>query len=128
MQLDIVTPERQLLSAEVKSVQIPATEGEMTVMGDHSPVITTLRPGIVSVATASETSEFVVTGGFAEISSAGASILAEHAIPREEATAEMFATERAATEAASAVADGPEKARLSLRLNDLSVLATRLGL
>ncbi len=81
MQFNLVSPERSLMSTQVKSVQIPGAEGDMTAMPDHAPLITTLRPGILSVETETDTVEFVVTGGFAEIGD-GLSVLAERALPR----------------------------------------------
>ena len=81
MQFDLVSPERSLMSAQVKSVQIPGAEGDMTAMPNHAPLITTLRPGILSVETEKGTEEFVVTGGFAEMGE-GLSVLAERAVPK----------------------------------------------
>ena len=81
MQFDLVSPERSLLSTQVKSVQIPGADGDMTAMPNHAPLITTLRPGILSVETEKGTEEFVVTGGFAELGE-GLSVLAERAVPK----------------------------------------------
>lgn len=84
MQFDLVSPERSLLSTQVKSVQIPGADGDLTAMPNHAPLITTLRPGILTVETADGgTRQFVVTGGFAEIGET-LSILAEKALPRED--------------------------------------------
>lgn len=80
MQFDLVSPERSLMSAQVKSVQIPGAEGDLTAMPNHAPLITTLRPGVLKVETDSGVEDFVVTGGFAELGE-GLSVLAEHAIP-----------------------------------------------
>jgi F-type H+-transporting ATPase subunit epsilon len=81
MQFDLVSPERSLMSAQVKSVQIPGADGDMTAMPNHAPLITTLRPGILTVHTEKGTEEFVVTGGFAELGES-LSVLAERAVPR----------------------------------------------
>ena len=81
MQFDLVSPERSLMSAQVKSVQIPGADGDMTAMPDHAPLITTLRPGVLKVETEKGTEEFVVTGGFAEMGES-LSVLAERAVPR----------------------------------------------
>ena len=81
MQFDLVSPERSLMSAQVKSVQIPGADGDMTAMPNHAPVITTLRPGVLTVETEKGTEEFVVTGGFAELGE-GLSVLAERAVPK----------------------------------------------
>lgn len=88
MQFDLVSPERRLASFEVTSVQIPGADGDLTAMAGHSPAITTLRPGVLTVEGPEGTSEYVVTGGFAEISSRGVSVLAERAVSRGDMTQE----------------------------------------
>ncbi|EIE51337.1 ATP synthase F0F1 subunit epsilon [Salipiger aestuarii] len=80
MQFDLVSPERNLLSAKASLVSIPGAEGDLAVGPGHEPMITTLRPGIVKVDTDKGTEQFVVTGGFVEIG-AGVSVLAEKAVP-----------------------------------------------
>ncbi|ETX14852.1 F0F1 ATP synthase subunit epsilon [Roseivivax halodurans JCM 10272] len=90
MKFDLVSPERRLMQAEVVSVQLPGAEGDLTAMPNHAPLITTLRPGVMTVETAKgETTQFVVTGGFAELGE-GLSVLAERALPREEMTQERY--------------------------------------
>ena len=80
LQFDLVSPERRLASAEAREVRLPAAAGGMTAMPDHAPTITTLRPGIVVVVSdKGETTSYAVTGGFAEITADGASVLAERA-------------------------------------------------
>ncbi|NPD14433.1 F0F1 ATP synthase subunit epsilon [Xinfangfangia sp. D13-10-4-6] len=86
LQFDLVSPERKLASVSATEVQIPAAEGEMTAMAGHSPTITTLRPGILRAVTAEGVKSYIVTGGFADISAAGVTVLAERAIPTEEAS------------------------------------------
>ncbi|MCR9126661.1 MAG: F0F1 ATP synthase subunit epsilon [Rhodobacteraceae bacterium] len=82
IQFDLVSPERSLASHAVKSVSIPGADGDMTAMPDHAPVITTLRPGLLKAEANDGVTEYVVSGGFAEISPEGISVLAERAIPR----------------------------------------------
>ena len=91
MQFDLVSPERRLASMQVTAVQIPGTEGDMTAMADHAPTITTLRPGLLRVEWPEGTSEYVVTGGFAEIvGQGGVSVLAERAVARADMTQEQM--------------------------------------
>ena len=92
LQFDLVSPERRLSSVEASEVQIPGADGDMTAMEGHAPTITTLRPGILRVVHSAGTDEFVVSGGFAEITSSGVSVLAEQALPRAEMTQEVFDT------------------------------------
>jgi F-type H+-transporting ATPase subunit epsilon len=77
---ELVSPERLLVSESVESVVIPATEGEMTVMANHSPVMTTVKPGVVTVRTAAgKVDRYVVYGGFADILPDACTLLAESA-------------------------------------------------
>ena len=128
MQFDLVTPERKLASVPVREVRIPGADGDLTAMPDHAPLITTLRPGVLTVVTAEGTTSYVVTGGFAEISSAGTSVLAERAMPVGEVTAasveELIAE---ATRAAAAVpAEGRDAA--DKLVADMQALKGALGL
>ena len=120
MQFDLVSPERMLVSGAAKSVLIPGAEGDMVAMPDHAPIITTLRPGILSVEMADGTKDFVVTGGFAEVSAENASVLAEEAMPKADVTAEMIA-ERVEAAKASGEGDAVNK-----RVADLEALAAAL--
>ena len=86
VQFDLVSPERRLASVQATEVQIPGAEGDLTAMEGHAPTITTLRPGILKAVGAEGTKAYIVTGGFAEITATGVSVLAERAVPVEEAT------------------------------------------
>ena len=90
IQFDLVSPERKLASVEASEIQIPGADGDFTVMAEHAPMLTTLRPGLLSVKTDSDVTEYIVTGGFVEVSGKNASVLAEQAIPKVEVTAEVI--------------------------------------
>ena len=90
VQFDLVSPERLLASVEASEVQIPGADGDMTAMEGHAPTITTLRPGVLRVVHSGGTDEYVVSGGFAEITAKGVSVLAEQALPRGEMTQKVF--------------------------------------
>jgi F-type H+-transporting ATPase subunit epsilon len=78
--LEIVSPERLLLSETVKSVTVPGADGYFTVLGDHAPLMTTLKPGFVTVVNNAGISHvYYVRGGFADVSPEGLTILAEEA-------------------------------------------------
>ncbi|QLF68644.1 F0F1 ATP synthase subunit epsilon [Peteryoungia desertarenae] len=88
---ELVSPERLLLSEKVSEVVIPATDGEMTVMANHAPTMTTIKPGVVSVKLASgQVSKYVVFGGFADVLPTGCTLLAESAVPMSEISAETL--------------------------------------
>ena len=90
VRFDLVSPERLLASVEASEVKIPGADGDMTAMEGHAPTITTLRPGVLRVVHSGGTDEYVVSGGFAEITAKGVSVLAEQALPRGEMTQEVF--------------------------------------
>ncbi|WP_343081071.1 F0F1 ATP synthase subunit epsilon [Ostreiculturibacter nitratireducens] len=90
MQFDLVSPERRLASLQAREVRIPGTDGDLTAMPGHAPLITTLRPGVLRIIKADGSSDdYAVTGGFAEISSAGTTLLAEEALHVSEVTPEI---------------------------------------
>ncbi|MGY9053079.1 MAG: F0F1 ATP synthase subunit epsilon [Rhodobacterales bacterium] len=85
-----VSPERKLASVEALEIQIPGADGDFTAMAEHAPMLTTLRPGLLSVTTNNNVTEYIVTGGFVEISGTNASVLAEQALPKAEVTREVI--------------------------------------
>lgn len=90
MQFDLVSPERRLASVQATAVQIPGAEGDLTAMPAHAPTITTLRPGVLTVHGPEGETKYLVTGGFAEITAEGTTVLAERAHAVEEVTQEMI--------------------------------------
>ena len=81
LHFELVSPARLLFSGDVASVQIPGSEGEMTILPMHAPVLSTLKPGVVTVTKDSGTTEKIfVRGGFAEVNASGLTVLAETAI------------------------------------------------
>lgn len=89
---DLVSPERRLAQVVATEVQIPGADGDMTAMADHAPTITTLRPGLLTVAHAGGSDDYFVSGGFAEISGTGVTVLAEKAMAKADVTAEQMDT------------------------------------
>jgi len=127
MQFDLVSPERSLVSTQVSSVQIPGADGDFVAMPDHAPVITTLRPGILSVTDGAGSTDYAVSGGFAEVTANGASVLAEKAMPAAEATGEVLDAMIAEAQAAADGLSGAAKDASDKLLSDLGVLRTALG-
>jgi F-type H+-transporting ATPase subunit epsilon len=86
LQFDLVSPERKLASVQAREVRIPGADGDLTAMPGHAPLITTLRPGILTVVSSEGTQEFAVTSGFAQIDADGVTVLAERGMPKDELT------------------------------------------
>ncbi|MFT5067336.1 MAG: F-type H+-transporting ATPase subunit epsilon [Yoonia sp.] len=134
VQFDLVSPERLLASVEASEVQIPGADGDMTAMEGHAPTITTLRPGVLRVVHSGGTDEYVVSGGFAEITATGVSVLAEQALPRGEMTQEVFDTMIADAKAAMKAAEevfknepGPVDDAAKL-ISDMVAMGSHIGL
>lgn len=119
MQFDLVSPERKLASGQVRAVQIPGADGDLTAMPLHAATITTLRPGVLTSEGPDGNIRYVVTGGFAEITPEGTSVLAERAFPADaegRAALNDILQEMRAKAANSA---GPEKDALDKAADDL---------
>lgn len=83
--LDLVSPEKLLLSDDFEMVVVPGAEGDFAVLAGHSPVTSSLRPGVISIyENDQEKNRIFVNGGFAEVSHDKLTVLAEEAIYIEE--------------------------------------------
>ncbi|HKM64572.1 MAG TPA: ATP synthase F1 subunit epsilon [Acidisphaera sp.] len=104
--LEIVSPERLLLSRPVDMVVIPAAEGELGVMPQHAPMIVLLRGGTIRIYEGNNVTErLYVAGGFAEITPERCTVLANEAIPVAEVSREEADRRLADAEAAYAATD-----------------------
>ncbi|WP_423210549.1 F0F1 ATP synthase subunit epsilon [Paracoccus yeei] len=135
MQFDLVSPERNLVSVPVREVRLPGAEGDLTAMPGHAPAIVNLRPGLVTVVAADGTStEFAVTGGFAEINNDSVSLLAERGHPRAEMTQEVFnemiaQAHRRVKQAQERSSTGEDIVTAAVKLlADMEALGTHIGL
>ena len=128
MQFDLVSPERMLASFEASEVEIPGAEGDFTAMPDHAALVTTMRPGVLKAKGAGQTSEYVVTGGFVEVSGTGVSVLAEHAVPRDEISRDALEAMIAEAESAAAEVTPGLKDAADKRIADTRGLLEQLGL
>ena len=75
----LVSPEREVFSGLVDQVDAPGVEGDFGVLADHAPFMTALREGVITVMDGSTRRQFQVEGGFADVTPAGLTILAERA-------------------------------------------------
>jgi F-type H+-transporting ATPase subunit epsilon len=127
-QFELVSPERQLLSEQVAEVVVPGTEGEFGVLKDHSPFMSTIKPGILKVRTdAGSWDEYFVRGGFADIAPGGLTVLAEQAIPVSEISEDQLA--QAIKNAEEDVADAKDddtKQKAEMTLSQLKDVAEAL--
>ena len=129
LHFNLVSPERLLISADVDQVDVPGSEGDFGVLANHAPVMTTLRPGVLTIQAPGKAGEkFFVRGGFAEVTLQGLTVLAEEAMPLAEL--DPSALDRRIKNAEEDVADAKDDAarrRAQDQLNALRELRTALA-
>ena len=74
---ELVSPEKIAFSGDADQVDVPGTEGDFGVFAGHAPLISLLRPGIVTVHAGGEETQIVVLGGLAEVGPGGLTLLAD---------------------------------------------------
>lgn len=89
---ELVSPQKLLFSGDVEQVDLPGAEGYFGVLANHAPMVTTLRPGILTVHVAGGQQKIVVLSGFAEVSTDGLTVLANSADAVEDIDRGMIAT------------------------------------
>ncbi len=115
LHFSLVSPERELFSGDVNQVDIPGTEGDLGVLPDHSPLMAAIRTGAITVYSDSGETQYFVQGGFADVTPAGLTVLAEKAMPMGDVSAEGLKSE---IEAVAETLKGLEgEAALAVRQN-----------
>jgi F-type H+-transporting ATPase subunit epsilon len=128
LHLEFVSPESVLFSGGVDQVDLPGAEGDMGILAGHAPLVTTLRPGIVTIFQGNAKVPVVVIGGYAEVSPAGLTVLADRAVAREDFDMALLAGEiKDAEEDVADCTDDAERDRLTRHLEQLKSLQAALG-
>jgi len=118
LHFELVSPEKLVFSGDVNQVDVPGAEGDFGVLAGHAPTVATLRPGILTVHTASGQRRIVVLGGLAEVSASGLTVLAELAEDAETIDKAMIETRIGELEQRVAKTEaGSELDRLITRLD-----------
>ena len=110
IKLEIVTPEKKVVDETVDVVTIPTTNGEIGIFPNHAPLISTLKPGILTYSNRGANEKLVIAGGFVEIGDNTVSILADTAENAAEVNVENARTEREQSEKVLAAWNGSEDA------------------
>jgi len=114
LKLELVSPERLLLSEQVEMVIVPGAEGVFGVLPLHAPTLSTLRPGFVDVYKGGVIADrFFVTGGFAEVTPSSCTVLVDEAIPQATLTREFAAERVASAKARLDQASGEDELRIA---------------
>jgi F-type H+-transporting ATPase subunit epsilon len=98
LNLEIVTPERKVFDEVVDAVTIPTTNGEIGVLPNHAPLISTLKPGVLTISNRGASERLAIAGGFVEVSANKVSILADTAERADEVNVESARAERESAE------------------------------
>jgi len=127
---ELVSPERLLVSGEVEQVLIPGSEGDMTILAHHAPLLSTLRPGLLDIALpGGEHRRYFIRGGFAEVGPSGLTVLAETAIDLVELDASQLAEAvKDAEEDVADAAEGAPRDRAQTKLDQLRQVQATLNL
>ncbi|MGB7206939.1 MAG: F0F1 ATP synthase subunit epsilon [Anderseniella sp.] len=128
LKFELVSPERLLSSGEVQQVVVPGSEGEFTVLANHAPVLSTLKPGVVTVTDANGNEERIfVRGGFAEINPSGLTVLAEEAVSMKDLSSSDLAQKiKNAQEDVNDAAEGEKKRKAQEILDHLTQLQSSM--
>lgn len=125
VKFELVSPERLLLSAEVESVVIPGSEGDFAVLPGHSRLISTIRPGVITVFQGGRAADRIfVEGGFAEVTPQGCTVLAEHATPVAEISRDQAG--QAVQDAKEDIEDSKDDASRHVAVEALAIAEARL--
>lgn len=123
---ELVSPQKLLKSEPVEMVVVPGAEGDLGVLPGHSPLIATVRPGVIGIHEGGKVKERIfVAGGFCEVSPERCTVLAEEAVPVAELdkTAAESRLQAARTAEAEADEDGKAKAEAERRAAEAMVAA-----
>jgi F-type H+-transporting ATPase subunit epsilon len=127
-EFELVSPERLLISAPVEMVVVPGAEGDFGVLPGHSPLISTLRPGVITIYENRQPKDAIfVAGGFAEVTPERCTVLAEQAIKIDEADrTEVESDLREARAALEAATEETERAAARRRVQIFEALIAAL--
>ncbi len=125
---ELVSPSRLLASEDVDMVVVPGEEGDFGVMPGHTPVLSTVRAGVVDIHNDGQvTKRLFVEGGFAEATDERCTVLAEEATPLDEITAEAAGERLAKAQEALNSADDESRDAAEKELRTAEVLAQAVG-
>jgi F-type H+-transporting ATPase subunit epsilon len=124
---DLVSPEKLAFSGEVDQVDVPGVEGDFGVLAGHAPVVAAIRPGILVVTSGGKHQKIIVTGGLAEVSDKGLTVLADVATSMQDLDRQAFADQISHMEAKLAEKDGSELDRAIERLDHFKSIQSQLN-
>jgi F-type H+-transporting ATPase subunit epsilon len=128
LHFEFVSPESVLFSGDVDQVDLPGIEGDLGVLPGHAPMVTLLRPGIITIIREGQREPVVVVGGFAEMGPGGLTVLADRAGAREDFDLVSLADDiRDTEEDVADCKDDAQRDKLARRLDQLRALQAALA-
>jgi F-type H+-transporting ATPase subunit epsilon len=124
---DLVSPEKLAFSGQVDQVDIPGAEGDFGVLAGHAPVVAAMRPGILTVTVGGKREKIIVTGGLAEVSEKGLTVLADVATSLDELDRVRFSEKISEMEAKLAEKEGSELDHAIERLDHFKSIQSELN-
>ena len=119
--IEIISPEKSIIKSSTTEVVIPSYEGEMGILKDHVPLITFLRPGVITIINVADKKKFFVEEGTVELSNNNLLILTSKAKELNDFNAELL--EKSINEAEKKISNGEisdkEKYLLSYKIETL---------
>ncbi|MBA4781637.1 MAG: F0F1 ATP synthase subunit epsilon [Rhizobiales bacterium] len=126
---ELVSPERLIFSGNATEVVVPGTEGYFTVMKNHAPFMSTVKPGVVEATLDSgDAMKVFVRGGLADVSPSGFTLLAEIAVPVGDLTTAMIDREIANAREDLSLANDDKRQSAQERVDQLNEVKSSLGL
>jgi len=127
LHFEFVSPETVLFSGDVDQVDLPGVEGDLGVLPGHAPMVTLLRPGIVTIIREGQREPVVVVGGFAEMGPGGLIVLADRAGSRADFDLDLLASDiKNVEEDVADCKDDAQRDKLVRRLDQLRGLQAAL--
>ena len=126
---ELVSPERQLVAADLAEAIIPGQEGDLAALPNHALLIAQLRPGILTTrGTGGAEQQFFLRGGFADVGPSETVVIAEYAVPLGDFSSDMLTDEIAqAQQAFDDAHDDASRYAAQDRLERLQSLAPRIS-
>jgi F-type H+-transporting ATPase subunit epsilon len=123
LMFSLVAPQRALFNGEVDQVDVPGTEGDFGVLPHHAPVMAMIRPGALRIFNDGKEQRMFVNGGFADVTPAGLTVLAEEAIDLADIdVAAIEQQQKNAREDMTLARDDAAKASVQKRIDRLDAL------
>ena len=119
----LVSPEAELFSGDVDQVDIPGSEGDLGILPNHSPLMAAIRTGAITVYADGAETQYFVQGGFADVTPAGLTVLAEKAALLSDVTPEALSGDIAAATEALKSLEGEAALAMQQNLDGLKAVA-----